>query len=286
MMVAPDLAVHPDTLPSAWWRAVTVARRADYADEGDDAPTGSTVTMATLTGDGAALRAAFDRLVAEGDGAQMAAVHLAGWYAGSIGELVGMGLAGARAGLLVEPSTCRWEVHPDGWVMEAVALGRVAVTGDHPWAGRHDAVVLADAGAVVAAAVDALVDAVAPIVEAVRRLTAIGRAGLWNEVGDAVGGVLGYQTFVEPTDDRVALVERAVRHPGAPWRARPEAWSVDDESLGRIHVVRKGGCCLAYMRSASPDLPEYCSSCSFRDRDEVTASHVAWHEERRSGTPS
>ena len=71
-------------------------------------------------------------------------------------------------------------------------------------------------------------------------------AGLWNEVGDALGLVLVYQSQLDTTDERVALLERAVATRGVPWRALPKLWFIDGGDVGRLHVGQKGGCCLAY----------------------------------------
>lgn len=85
-----------------------------------------------------------------------------------------------------------------------------------------DCDVAPSAEAVVHRAVEALVAAVGPVVDACRGLAKVGRTGLWNEVADALGVTLVHQSLVPSTPERVAELEAALRTPGAPWRARPE----------------------------------------------------------------
>jgi hypothetical protein len=101
---------------------------------------------------------------------------------------------------------------------------------------------------------------------------------------------------------------RAVRSTSRAWRATPALWFVQSESLGEVHVSRKGGCCLAYMahreshdhvddellddehkawKERFPEDPAtqtYCSTCSFRSTADVAERQVFWHERKRLAT--
>lgn len=101
---------------------------------------------------------------------------------------------------------------------------------------------------------------------------------------------------------RVAILERAVRVLGAPWGARPSLRFAHSDLLGTVHVVQKGGCCLAYTRTEveapdpddldddrcaylerfprNPDQPRYCTTCAFRDPGDCDARLVFWRERR------
>jgi hypothetical protein len=198
---------------------------------------------------------------------------------------VGYGLAAAGAGFLVtEP---RWHLHADGWPTR-VELGRPTVLVDpgHPWAGQPG-VELAG-GVAVDRTVAALVEVAAPIVEACRRLCRVGLAGLWNEVGDGLGSALAFQFDVPVTPAMVAVLEAAVRAPGSPWRAVPDL-RFAEASFGTVHVVQKGGCCLAYTCTDGDGDGDgeaaYCSTCSLRDPAECDAQQVAWLEGARPAAP-
>jgi hypothetical protein len=239
-----------------------------------------------LTGpDGGLLAAAHRRLVDEGTPPAAAAMYLAGWFAGGLAGVVGRELAVASVGLEVDPARVRWAVHPDGWP-EHIDLG------DPP----RLAGALED---LLDPTVAALVVAAEPIVEACHGLAAVGRAGLWNEVGDGLGCALADEDGLEVTPAMLAVLDAAVRAPAARWRARPSL-RFAPSTLGPLHVVQKGGCCLAYTRPHWPDPPpellgpaerayrdrfpphpgerHYCSTCSFRDAADADARQVCWRE--------
>ncbi len=299
--------------PRRWLAAVLADRLAEHGDSGTDADVGwQHVPWVALFGGDGALQRCFDRLCRTGVPPQAAATYTCGWYASWVANVVGVGLAGASAGLCLDPESLVWRVHPDGWADSVAAVPRLVLLAEgHEWCGLGDDAVRVEVAAdadVVGRPVRALVDVVRPIVEACHGLTKVGAAGLWNEVADALGCVMAYQDVIEPTPARVALLERAVRTPGVPWRARPALWFEDTPS-GPVHVVRKGGCCLAYTERREPansddagldddelddddradlarfpeppDAPMYCSTCSFRDEREVAERQIFWHERRR-----
>ncbi|HJR26671.1 MAG TPA: hypothetical protein VJ804_14435, partial [Acidimicrobiales bacterium] len=192
-------------------------------------------------------------------------------------------------------------VHPDGWP-ERIRLGRpadVLVPAGHPWSDQPGTTVVGSAAELLDRTVAALVVATEPIVEACRALAPVGRAGLWNEVGDALGTALADEEQVVVTRAMVAILDHAVRAPSARWRARPSL-RFADSALGPLHVVQKGGCCLAYTREHWPDVPEellgeaerqyharfptspderhYCSTCSLRSPEDCDARQVCWRE--------
>ena len=225
------------------------------------------------------------RLVEDGTPPGAAAMYLAGWFAGGLAGSVGRELAVAGVGLLVDAARVRWTVHPEGWP-QSIDLGAPAqATGP-----------LED---VLEPVVAALVVAAEPIVDACHGLAPVGRPGLWNEVGDGLGCALTDEETGTVTPAMLAVLDAAVRSPAARWRARPSL-RFARSTLGPLHVVQKGGCCLAYTRPHWPDPPpellgpaerayrdrfpprpgerHYCSTCSFRDAADADARQVCWRE--------
>lgn len=283
------------------WLATHLAAREDEPPGG----AGGAVTLTEVLADGAAvLVAARDRIQLDGTPPPAAATYLAGWYAGAVADVVGFGLVAGGCGFLVEPDGIRWLLHPEGWPEHVEMTARAAVTADHPWAGRDDCEVVEGSVIVVERAVEALVAAVEPVIDACRGLAKVGRAGLWNEVADALGVTLVYQSLVAPTPERVAVLDAALRVPGAPWKARPRLGFVDSPVAGPVHVTQRGGCCLAHTRPPDPtdaDGPDeaadpvqraydalfppdpegryYCITCSLRPEEDSHARQVFWLEQ-------
>ena len=299
-----DMALRAPSAPE--WLATHLAER--FGHRGDNGPTGpaQVVNLSDLLADGAApVRAHHARLVAAGIPGAAAATYLADWFAGAVAGAVGYGLATAGAGfLLAESDGCdgiRFHLHPDGWPLRVELPARPAVLPDHPWADDESSEVLGTPDDVVERTVEQLVVSVSPLIEACHRTARIGAVGLWNEVADNLGKALAFQHRVDPTPAMVALLDAAVRVAGVPWKARPRLGFVDSERLGSVHVVQKGGCCLAYtvphdpasiaddggtpyQRAYSlrfplhPDQPRYCSTCSFRDPADSDARQLFWYE--------
>lgn len=262
-----------------------------------------------LADDRALLRGIHDGLVADGVPPPAAATYLADWFAGIVAGAVGYGLATAGAGFLVHDTGrfggLRFHLHPAGsWPYRVDLPARAAVTADHAWAGHGAVDVLATSDAVVRRTVRALAEAVSPIIDACHRLARVGRAGLWNEVGDSLGAAVAHQDHVPVTPVMLAVLGAAVAVPGVPWKARPRLGFAPSPVLGQVHVAQKGGCCLAYTRNPDtapsyddpdlgpgeraylqrfpvrPDEPRYCTTCSFRDPDDSAARQVFWAERR------
>ena len=185
-------------------------------------------------------------------------------------------------GFLVDPDCVRWQVHADGWVMGVTLTPHVAVEGDHRWADQPGIEAVADAGTMIRRAVDQLVEACAPIVERSRALARVGRVGLWNEVGDALAGSLSYEVDHDVTEAQVEALRRAGSVAGVPWLAKARLEFVEPASLGRVHLVQRGGCCLAYTERTEINADSYCSTCSLRDADDAFALQLRWIEERRA----
>jgi len=289
---------------AASWLATHLAAR--WATRVQPGVAARLVTLtAVLADDASALRGLHGRLVDDGVPGPAAATHLADWFAGSVASAVGFGLAVGAAGFLPAGPRTVLHLHPDGWPMRVDLPPQVVVAAGHPWSGHAGVEVVTDHGAVVRRAVGALVDAAEPVVQACRGLARVGRAGLWNEVADGLGAALAHQDAVVVTDPMVATLEAAITGPGVPWRARPTLGFVDSPALGRVHVVQKGGCCLAYTRPVAdepadePDLdpdrrdflarfpvrpgePAYCTTCSFREPGDAAARQVFWRERARA----
>lgn len=302
------MAVHLELLlhaadPAAWLAAHHEPRAWRWLDDVDPAAV-EVVTLAdVLADDAAVLRRCHRRLVDDGTPAPAAATYLAEWFAGTVAGVVGVGFAAAGAGFLLggpEVGTAvRYRLHPDGWVAHVDVPARAVVAADHPWAGTPGVRVVAGPEQVLACAVDALIATVGDVVEACHGLARVGRAGLWNEVGDGLGAAAAHHGSL-PVDERVVEVLRhAVDRPGVPWRTRPDLLLVESERLGTVHLARKGGCCLAYTRPVEeipegdldedrrayrsrfpepPGAPRYCMSCSFRTIEDSTARQLWWRE--------
>jgi hypothetical protein len=289
------------------WLATHFAARSDEAEEHastrDRVRAGWRSIDDLLADDALAIRDVHAVLVADGVPPKAAATYLADWTGGMVADAVGFALATAGAGFLVDPAQLRLHQHPDGW-FDRVELGTVtAVVGpDHPWAGQYAVVTGGSTDDVLARTVHALIAACEPLVDACRSLAPVGRVGLWNEIGDSLGAAIAHQDIITVTNDMVAILERAVRVPGSPWGAHPSLRFAHSELLGRVHVVQKGGCCLAYTRTdveapdlddldddrraylerfpRSPDQQRYCTTCSFRDPGDCDARLVFWRERR------
>lgn len=264
------------------------------------------VTLTELLGDGPnGLVALHERLCRrDGTPPATAATYLAGWFAGFAAEIVGLGLATAGAGLLVDPARLRWHLHPDDWP-ERVEFGEVPVVvpPDHPWAGTAHARIVPDLDAVIELTVRHLVDVVTPVVTSCHGVATVGSAGLWNEVGDGLVMVLRHHVHLEVDESMIDIVNRASRVPGVPWRGHARLWFVPTSSASMC-VGQKGGCCLAYKRPRDiavtteavdpaiaafrerfpddPDVPRYCGTCSLRSPADCEARQRFWIERRRT----
>jgi hypothetical protein len=279
------------TAGPADWAATALQERYDRwaacdADNagGNATASGSWMSVADVLADDCAwLRALHPRVMAAASAPpDTVASYLAGWYAGAIADVVGYALATAGAGLLLGSGDIRLQVHPDGWIDRVELASPVAaVPVGHPWVGRHgidvvDVVDVVDVDEMLRRCVAALVAVVSPIIDGCHGLARVGRAGLWNEVGDSLG--LAFDDTAPANESVRELLMAAVAVPGAPWRARPSIEIVDDEVLGLVMLRRKGGCCLAYQceRFGSDDGPRYCTTCKFRDPDDSRARQLVW----------
>ena len=293
----------------AEWFETNVRRRSDqFGAYEPDSP--RWVTGAELIGDGERSLTALHQQLLDRRAVPPAtgATYLAGWFPGLAAEIVGLALATARAGLLVDFDTMRWHTHPDGWP-QRMEIGDVlvVVTADHPWSGHAGVEVVESIETVQRRTVDALVGAVEPLIQVCRHLANVGTNGLWNEVGDGLVMVLTHFDDLVLGDDSLGIVTAASRLPGLPWRAHADLRIVDTP-CGAVCVGQKGGCCLAYkvpvatitgnddhhdeeldddsraFRARFPLVPDqlhYCQTCSLRDRDDAEARQIFWFERRR-----
>jgi hypothetical protein len=167
----------------------------------------------------------------------------------------------------------------------------------HAWSRQTDVDTVGDPQIVRELTVLALVAVVTPIIDFCHSLTRVGRAGLWNEVGDSLGTAIAFQPSVPVDKDVVDSLAVAVRTSGVPWRARPTL-RIAESSTGPVYVAQKGGCCLAYTRPPSPppnldELPDYyraylerfppedrqyCTTCSLREFGDCEARQLFWLE--------
>jgi hypothetical protein len=290
----------PATSPAEWLQAFP-ARLAVERGAAAIGPGSSLRMSELLADDGRHLRLAHERLrSAGGVPARPAAMYLVGWFAGSVAQLVGFGAAAGGFGLVVDPTSILWDVLPSGYPVRAAATGSVLVADGHPWQDRPDVEVVSG-GELRRRCRTGLVAACEPIVEVCRGLARVGRVGLWNEVADALGGALQHQGLVPVDEAVIGLLDLLVDPRGMPWGARPRLGLAPSRLLGRVHVVQKGGCCLAYTcppaTTDAPDVeldearrafrdrfpvdaaePSWCSTCSLRPAADCEARQVVWAE--------
>lgn len=294
--------------PQAWLENNLDALWAGSYDEEQGLGRADPVSLAELVANKAELlRQLHRRLVGEGIPPPAAATYLSGWFGGMLATASGFVLAAGRAGMLTDQAdsarSVTFTLHPDGWPRRVDLPARVVVSPDHPWAGRPGVTVSPDMAQVIQAAVASLIRTVTPLVETCHSLARVGRAGLWNEVGDSLGAAMAHQEVVAVDEEMVERLAMATSVPGAPWKARPRLAFVDSERLGRVHVAQKGGCCLAYTRQRTepppraddpdldadrrayltrfpvdPEAPRYCSTCCFRTPADCDARQVFWKE--------
>lgn len=252
----------------------------------DDPPSEWRSLAGLLADDGRALRGWHAALVGAGTPADVAAISVLGRVASPLAAAVGFAHAYAAAAVVADPAGVRLRFHPRGW-NDAVDLGRpaVSVAAGHPWHALPGVIGLPDDRSVADAAVSGLVALVAPVVEICRTMARVGRAGLWNEVGDgATANVLAYEVARPVTEvvvERVRLLG-ASRH--APWRARAATW-VGSAAGQPVYFAHRGGCCLAYrehsMEQGGDDLGDgpWCATCSLRTRADAERLQRAWLDE-------
>ncbi|WP_019872780.1 hypothetical protein [Sporichthya polymorpha] len=251
-----------------------------------------------LADDAALLRGWAARMREAGTTDQAAATYVAGWFPGSAGRIVGVGLGAAGAGLLLSAGAVRWNVAADeGWPLD----GRiddipVLVPPGHPWAGQDGVETVAE-DELFGRTVENLIAFAAPLIEACKTLGPVSRSSLWDEVADGVACAFNYQP--RPLDAAaMERLRRAVGRPGVPWKGRPRLANADSAVLGPVHVAQKGGCCLAFTcAQVDPDestltdrerawrarfpleaKKRYCATCKFRDPADSVARQVYWLE--------
>lgn len=284
--------------PDAWFDSILRPWFPAFART--EASVGRWVTSAELVDGGrSALAAMHARLVGRRVPDATAATYLCAWYGGPLAELVGAGLATARAAVAVELSSVRWRIADETWA-DRVNPGtlRMTVAADHPWAGMPGVEVVPSFDDVARIATLHLADTVAPVVEACRRLARVGVAGLWNEIGDACTMAVHRREGLGIDDAMLDVLHRATRTPGVPWRAHARLWLVETPN-GTACVGQKGGCCRAYLAPDEeeddddpdvaafwqrfprpPGAPLYCGTCSLRDPVEAESRQLFWFERR------
>ncbi|GAA4982361.1 hypothetical protein [Actinopolymorpha pittospori] len=240
-----------------------------------------------------------EQLVADGTPRPAAGMYLAGWYAGTAAEFVGLSLLGSGAGYLLAPVSTRWWRNPDGYAdaLDFADVTRVVVLPDHPWSGQPDTHTVTTRAEQAEFVVTALVETVAPAIDALQRLTRAGRAGLWHQVADAIGAALVDQDAVPATPEAVDLLRGLLAADARPWK-RPPRVEVLATGGGPVWVTHRGGCCMAFTEPAADDLdlddydaafqqafprtdgrPDYCLTCKFRPFAESVRMQL-WRRER------
>lgn len=238
----------------------------------------------------------FAGLLDGGAGRALAATQLAAAFGGTVAMELGYAYAGAGAGFLPAPGATRWVLGdgfwPDGVVFDATADAIVLPT--HAWAAEGAAHVAGDIATLRVRTVEAIVAIVEPVIEHVAGFSRAGRAGLWNEVVDALPDVLTWSGYFRLDQEVVADFLAMAAAPGVPWRRTPTLELVVEE-WGTACVKHRGGCCLEYTVRGEPRVdgdderarfhrafpldgrPWYCDTCRFFTHDESRARQLWWH---------
>jgi hypothetical protein len=287
----------PAATPAAWLDTHLLRSFSTYVEATrEGVPHRSLGVDEVLADDALVLRELRDLLTAEGATPRAAATNLAGWFGGLAATALGYAFVGSGAGFLVNPATIRWMVHPDGW-SDAVELGDVTsvVPPGHPWSGLANVLVIDDVIERRARVAAALVEAVRPVIDACHGLARVGKAGMWNEVGDGFASALVYQATIPVTEPDVEAMRALIATPGVPWKARATLRVVTTDH-GRVCVMQKGGCCLVFTGdydhddeeldddrrayrdrfSDPPGAPNYCVNCPRRDFADCQARQLWW----------
>ena len=172
---------------------------------------------------------------------------------------------------------------PGGWCADARlgADGEVAVAAGHPWCGRPGVETLPDRASLEAEAIAEIVRAYTPIIEVFAMRSRRGRAGLWAQVADSVGGTAYALHDAEPqipTGTVIGATERLLHAPGAPWTQTPDLWLADAES-GPVIIKHRGSCCLYYRFDTDageeqPPQPDASTPRALRRRPPALLRHL------------
>ena len=163
----------------------------------------------------------------------------------------------------------------------------------HAWAAEGAAHVAGDIATLRVRTVEAIVAIVEPVIEHVAGFSRAGRAGLWNEVVDALPDVLTWSGYFRLDQEAVAGFRR--------WRQTPSAVATTPRSkTGRRRGVGYGVRQLRRLLSqytvrGEPRVdgdderarfhrafpldgrPWYCDTCRFFTHDESRARQLWWH---------
>ena len=165
--------------------------------------------------------------------------------------------------------------HPHGWCADARlgADAEVAVAAGHPWCGRPGVETLPDRASLEAEAIAEIARACTPIIEVLATRSRRGRAGLWAQIADSVGGAAHSLHDAEPqipTDTVIGATEQLLHAPGAPWKQTPDFWLADaDDNARDVLVVRcrlDHGAFLVGVVHDPADVPEHWTEDRQADR--------------------
>ncbi len=237
-----------------------------------------------LTGSDPSIEHMHRRLVDEGTRPAAAANYVAEWVGGTLAGHVGYALAMGGVGFEVDPDRVRWHVHVDGWT-DAVDLScaRAIVDRLHPWATRHDVDVADTREEMLDRTMGGVVRTLWPVIEAIRALARVGRAGLWNEVVDGFAMSICFDRTLPVHPAAVRMLLDAIGRPARPWKATPTL-EISTATFGPCYVGQKGGCCLAYTNRSTPpggDV-DFCSTCRFRTWDDCKSRQLGRFREQTS----
>lgn len=217
--------------------------------------------------------------------AKVALTTAAGWTAGYVTAALAVGVL--RDGVLLRLSEAQGAAalrDPGGWLCDLRCdAAPLAVTPDHPFAGRPGVEVVDDLHAAFGREVSRVCD---PWIEALATRSRRSRSGLWAMAADAVGTATN--TLAATDDSRspegwVAAAEPLLAASETPWRKQPKLWTFETASGLKGVVQHRTSCCLWYrcnpddaddpeaVRLDIVEEPNYCSTCLFRDPKDIDA---------------
>lgn len=217
--------------------------------------------------------------------AKVALTTAAGWTAGYVTAALAVGLL--RDGVLVrlsEASAAAVLRDAGGWLADVrFEDAPREVAAGHPLAGAPGVAVVDDPAAGFGAEVAAVCG---PWITALAARSRRSANGLWAMAADAVGTVTG--TIAGADDTRsaeawIAAADALLAGPGTPWRKTPTIWAVETAAGDPAVVQHRTSCCLWYRcdpddaddpaaaRAEITEVPNYCSTCLFRDRGDIDA---------------
>ena len=217
-------------------------------------------SLRDLGADGSVLAGQMRAFVASsGCPPETAATHMAGWVTGSFIRLLVFAYREERRLPLLTAEGTALRLDPDGW-FDGLAVGEpaLAVRPGDPLAGTPGVAVTSTLDRRLA---DLILDLSAPLVDALRGVSRLGRRTAWAIVSDTVMSAFAGELPPGPAKDAAAEADRLLT--GAGPLAVHRRW------IGPVPLA--AACCLAYKRPGLEHCERVCPKLDDRTRtDQIT----------------